>query len=95
MGRLFSDGWSGKTSLRKGYVSRNLRCVGEKLGETGEQHSSQREQPAELPRGSIMLAFGFKEHQGGQCSHTVYFLICLHLVRMTTWKEDHIPTPFF
>lgn len=35
MGRLFSDGWSEKTSLRKGYVSRNLRYVGEKLGKTG------------------------------------------------------------
>lgn len=52
-------------------MSRNLRCIGEKWGKLEEQHSSQREQPAELPRGSIMLAVGFKEHQGGHCSHSV------------------------
>lgn len=59
-------------------MSRNLRCIGEKWGKLEEQHSSQREQPAELPRGSIMLAVGFKEHQGRplftQCSFLSDFI---------------------
>ena len=43
-------------------------------GKLEEQHSSQREQLAEMPRESLTLAFGVKDQQEGQCPHREYFL---------------------